>query len=137
MTTIHWRVHMGHQNMSWCCYDNSKLHIVFSKLHMQRKYWSMHSVNLYTLRAILRVVWDISKNIFLYKYPKNGLISSNSISCESFFFHLVSGANGTILPNIFNHSSFLSKAIHCPDSTQWKLSHDMLLDDINPFLGYL
>ena len=32
--------------------------------------------------------------------------------------HLVSRTNGTILPNIFNHSSFLLKAIHCPDSTQ-------------------
>ena len=49
----------------------------------------------------------------------------------------VSRTNGTILPNIFNHSSFLSKALHSPDWAQWKLSRDMMLDDINPFLGYL
>ena len=77
--------------------------------------------------AIPRDIRDILKNIFLYKYPKNGLISSLNVS----------RTNRTTLPNIFNHSSFLLKAIHCPDSTQWKLSRDMLLDDINPFLGYL
>ena len=36
------------------------------------------------LWAISRDVRDILKNIFLDKYPKNGLISSSSISCESF-----------------------------------------------------
>ena len=40
-------------------------------------------------------------------------------------------------PIILNHSSFLLKAIHCPDSKEWKPSHEMLLDNINPFLGYL
>ena len=37
----------------------------------------------------------------------------------------------------FIHHFYFKKAIHCPDRTQWKLSHDMLPNDINTFLGHL
>ena len=101
------------------------------------------------------------KTSFFINKPKKGLILSSSISWEGFHCVLlgqhiafdendkwlkilgrivpfygtpnVSRKNWTILPNIFNHSSFLSKAIHCPDTTHWKLSRDVLLNDINPF----
>ena len=133
---------------------------------------SKYHLIVYCYWAIPRNVRDILKNIFLYKYPKNGLISSSSISHESFHCALSGQCNafnkndewlkilGRTSPfvrdtfsvlykchyssqylqsfiNIFIHSSFLVKAIHCLDSTQWKLSRDTLLDDINPFLGYL
>ena len=37
----------------------------------------------------------------------------------------VSRTNGTILSNVCNYASFLLIAIHFPDSTQWKPSHDV------------
>ena len=50
-----------------------RLHIFLHRVLQYSRYW-----------AIPRDVRDILKNIFLYKYPKNGLISSSSISRESF-----------------------------------------------------
>ena len=86
-------------------------------------------------RAILHDVRHILKNIFLHKYPKNWLISSSSISYESFQCvpfkrHYSSQYLQSFI--IFIKSNTLSWY-----STQWKLLHDMLLDEINPFLGYL